>query len=132
MKIQKKYLEVIANVTAACTDIPLKDGRVRDAFLKELGSNLPAYHADLSKIYEKFCEKDEAGKSKTSKPEKGRGVIYHFKDEVLPEVNKELEILDNEIIEIKTTPQLKAIIEKTEYKPKVGESGVIDEILALL
>lgn len=130
MKIQKKYLEILQMIVCNCKDIPLKEGRVRDSFLKELNPLLATFIAERRTVIEKFCDKDEKGKPIIVK--EGKKITYTFPPEDNAELESEIQILKEEEVELQTTPELKAILEKTTYNPAVGESEAIDLIFSLI
>ena len=132
MKVKKQHLEIFF-LTLRGTDgvLSLADARIRDAFMKPLGEAVDTMVADRTKIYEKFCDKDEDGK-----PDTAEG-MYHFSPDIRAEADAELKTLMNEEadVEIKwgvTPAKIKEIMEKSDYKPKYGEAEVIDEIIKAL
>lgn len=122
MQIKKSYLEVLYLVLKE-TELNLAGSRTRDNFLKKLEDPLNTYYTDRRKIYTEYCNKKEDG---TPDIEDG---LYHFKDEVKETVQEELNTLNSELVELSAPEELKDIIEKTNYKPKVGEVEIVDEIL---
>lgn len=122
MQIKKSYLEVLYLVLKE-TELNLAGSRTRDNFLKKLEDPLNTYYTDRTKIYTEYCNKKEDG---TPDTEDG---LYHFNQEVKEALVKELDVLNNEVVELSAPEELKDIIEKTNYKPKVGEVEAIDEIL---
>lgn len=132
MDIKKGQLQTLYSVTRGTEGVlSLKEARTRDLFFKEVGEHTKVYEGDMQKIYEKFCKKNEDGN-----PDLSDGK-YHFEKDVVIDVNKELEELFVEDVKIKidfpiTREQVKEILEKTEYKPKAGETETIDALLALL
>lgn len=132
MKVKKIHLEVFYNTVRGTEGVlGLADSRIRDAFLKPLGEATDAMVKERVAIYEKFCDKKEDGTADT------HGEQYHFSKEVLPEANKELELFAKEEVEVPfvwgvTAEKLKEIIEKSTYKPKYGETEIIDELTANL
>lgn len=50
----------------------------------------------------------------------------------MQKVNEELITLSNEKVELTGVNKIKDFIEVSEYKPKAGEAGVIDELLSKL
>lgn len=128
MTIKKSYLETLFLFTKGTENVlNLADSRLRDTFIKPLFEITKVYIEDRNKIYLEYCLKNEDGS-----PELLDGDKYQFPNEKLEEINKELEILGNEEVEVGTHEKLKEILEKSEYKPKVGEAEIIDEILAKL
>lgn len=127
MQLKKQYLEPLFLLTQG-TDgqLSLPEARVRDKFMKTVNEVTQEYEGHRKVIYEKFCTKTEDGK-----PDIADGK-YHFDKEQLPEVNKELETLLAETVEIATPEGLKDILEKSAYKPRVGEAESIDHILSLV
>lgn len=125
MNLLKSQLEVFYHTVKGTEGVlNLAEGRIRDSFMKPLTEALKTFEEDRKVIYEKFCTKKEDG---TPDVDDGN---YHFDPKEIPEVNKELQTLLDEEVELSTPTGLKEILEKTEYKPKVGESEVIDAILA--
>lgn len=124
MNLQKRYLELFINVLNS-TEPGLAGSRLRDSVLKSITQETEDFFKARTTIYETFCNKDEEGKPDVSDNQ------YKFKKEVLDEVNKELNTLLDEEIEVKITDadRIKELIESTNYKPKYGEVEIIDEIL---
>lgn len=128
MKIKKLHAEILfATIKGAEGILSLADSRIRDAFLKDFVEDVKTYLNDKSGIYQTFCKKDEDGN-----PALVDGDKYEFEKKDLEEINKELLILSEEEIDVPACDKLKEFIEKSEYKPKVGEAEIIDEILAKL
>lgn len=123
MKVKKQYLETLFNfIKGTDEQLTLSESRKRDAFLKEIAPVLETFYADRKVIYEKFAVKDASGKP---------GIVndkYSFEKEVIEELGKELTLLFEEEVEISNLP--KDIVDKSEYKPKVGEVEIIDNLLA--
>ena len=127
LKIPKKHLEIFyLTLKGTEGELTLSEGRIRDNFMKPLGEAYETFVKERTAIYEEFCDKDKDGK-----PDIADG-NYHFSKKVTAKVNKELTTLFDEEVELKETKGLKEIVERTQYKPKVGEAEVIDEILAKL
>lgn len=128
MKIQKKYLEVLFCAVRDCTGLGLVEARVRDSFLLEITPAVDKFFVDRKKIYEHFCNKKADGT-----PDLLEGTKYVFAPEVTKEINEALEVLFAEEEEIAVTDgTIAKFISATEYKPKVGESKMIDEIIELM
>jgi len=127
--LTKNKLEILF-LTVRGTEgvLSLSDSRTRDAFLKPLLEATKTFEEDRKAIYEKFCTKNEDGTPDLTDDK------YHFEPEILEDLNKELTILYTEEVELPVAQNdaLKSILESTEYKPKVNEVEIIDEILALL
>lgn len=127
--VPKKYLEIFFHLAKGTEGVlSLKEARIRDHFLKSFIPIVQTFEEDRKKIFEKFCTKTEDGS-----PDVADGQ-YKFDKGVQKELTEELELLHEEAVEISVlTPEiLKDILERSEYKPKVGEAEVIDEILAKL
>lgn len=125
MTLKKLYLETLFNFTKGTEGIlSLSDSRVRDNFMKPLGETLQTFVNDREVIYKNFCLKKEDGE-----PDLLEGNSYQFPPEKVEEINRELKVLGDEEVEVSTPDKLKEILEKSEYKPKIGESEIIDEIL---
>lgn len=128
MKIEKSKLEALFNFTKGTENmLSLKESRERDIFIKPLAEVTQTYYEDRNKIYITFCLKNEDGS-----PALVEGNKYEFPPEKVDEINAELKTLNEEEVEIKTFAITKEILEKSEYKPKIGETEIIDEILAKL
>ena len=126
MQTKKINLEVFFNfVKGTEGQLSLSEARARDIFIKPLAELTQSFFEDREKIYKEFCLKNEDGT-----PALIDGDKYEFSPEDLEQINKELNILANEEVEINTYAISKAILEKSEYKLKVGEADIIDEILA--
>lgn len=126
MKILKKQLEVLfLSLKGTENVLTLAESRIRDSFIKQVASELDTFYADRKKIFEKFCIKDEDGKPLVKNDQ------YNFENEVLEELNAEITTLLNEEVSIPTEHEvaLKVFITKTEYKPKLGEAEIIDQII---
>lgn len=131
MKLSKKYLEVFFYTIKGTEGIlSLSESRIRDSFIKPLAEATETYLKDRTKIYETFCMKKEDGTPDLLVQEKTTS--YQFPPERLDEINKELTTLSEEEVDLDVPEKLKEILEKTDYKPKTGESELIDEILAKL
>jgi len=125
MKLKKQHLEVLLNFTKGTEgQLSLAESRLRDSFIKPLSEVTQAYFDDRNKIYLAFCFKNEDGT-----PALKDGDKYEFARENIDEVNKELLTLADEEVELETPANLKEILEKSEYKPKLLEAEVIDNII---
>ena len=120
--MKKEYLEILHKVLTK-TDLGLSDARVRDNFIRDLEKHLDIFYSDRKKILETYCNKDEDGKPIVTDDK------YIFSE--IEEVNKQIELLVAEEVDLKLSEAVKAFINKTNYKPKVGEVDIIDKILAL-
>jgi len=124
MQLEKKYLVTLYQLVQGTEGVlTLAEGRIRDAFNKPLYDHTHQYETDRVKIYENYCDK------KDGKPDISDGK-YHFNKKNTPLVEKELQTLNSEEIELPDTKGIKEIIERTQYKPKIGESEIIDTIIA--
>lgn len=108
-----------------CTDISLKDARIRDTLIRELTVPLQVLIHDQTKIAEKFCIKNDTKKQ-------GPLMTYKFKPKEEVKFQKEMEVLMEETLEISILPDTKRVLEDTTYKPKISETLRIDEILGLM
>lgn len=126
MTLKKQHLETIFSfVKGTEGSLTLAESRARDIFIKPLLEVTKTYIEDRNKIYLAFCNKNEDGT-----PNLIDGDKYEFPKEKLDEINKELITLAEEEVEINTYAITKEILDKSEYKPKLGETEVIDEFLA--
>lgn len=129
MKIKKGNLEVLF-LTVRGTEgvLNLRESRTRDAFLKPLTEITQTFEAERRVIYEKFCTKKEDGTPDIDDQK------YKFPPEDLAAVNEELKTLYSEEVEVPVLvpSALLAILERSNYQPKIGEAAVIDEVLAAL
>lgn len=127
MLLAKSRLETLHRVLCGTEEaLSLPDARIRDRFSKMFTELLKTFEEDRKKIYEKFCDKLEDGTPDTSNNE------YKFNQDVLEELNAELATLGAEEVEFTVPEKLKEILEKSNYFPKLGETEIIDEILAKL
>lgn len=125
MNLEKRYLETLFLLVKGTEGVlNLAEGRIRDRFMKGLTETVKTFEEERKVIYEKFCNKHEDGS-----PDIADG-NYHFDPANIPDVNKELETLYSETVEIQTPAEIKDFVERTEYKPKTGETEVIDTILS--
>lgn len=123
MHFQKKYLEIFIK-TLKESELSLAEARFRDSLAKALVDAYNQYLEDRATIFKKFCDKNLDGSPTIVEDQ------YHFKSEVLDDVNAELIILGDEEITFSSDPEkAKQIIEKTEYKAKTGEALSVDELL---
>ncbi len=128
MQIKKAHLEVFFNTLKSTEGVlNLTESRIRDTFMKPLFEVTRTFIEDRENIFQNFCVRDEE-----KKPILLEGKKYQFEPSVTKEVENELNTLNNEEVELKPlySAELKAILEKTTYSPKVGEVEIIDEILA--
>ncbi len=115
MKIKKSCLEVFEKVLVGTENVlNFVDARVRDSFLKKVVEQRATYIDERNKLLISLGIKIEGEEDR-----------YKF----TPEYLKEVEILDVEEIELPDEIKIKEFIEISEYKPKVGEIDIIDEIL---
>ena len=127
MKLEKRYLEIFFKTIKGTEGVlTLAEGRIRDAFMKTLTDVTSQFENDRKVIYEKFCTKSEDGRPDVSDGK------YHFKTEEVPEIQAELETLYAEEVELPSPLGLKEIVERTQYKPEIGESEKIDHIISKL
>jgi len=127
MKLEKRYLEVLYKTIKGTEGVlTLAEGRIRDAFMKDVTEATTQFENDRRVIYEKFCTKTDDGKPDVSDGK------YHFKTEEVSEIQAELETLYAEEVELPSPSGLKEIVERTQYKPEIGESEKIDHIISKL
>lgn len=127
MKIDKKYLEILVNVLRETDGVlALKEARIRDSFLIPLSDAYNQFVQDRVKVYEHFCDKNADGTPDISDNK------YHFKNEVLEELNKELGDLHAETVELDIPPGLPVMLELSGFKPRLGETALLDEFLEKL
>lgn len=86
--------------------------------LRPLLEATQTFEQDRLKIYQKYGEL--------------RDNQYHFKNEDIETVNKEVIDLNEETVELPNISGIKQILENTDYKPKTGEVELIDEVIGLL
>lgn len=123
MHIKKGLLETLFQVTNGTGSVlTLSEARVRDRFMKSVLAETQSFEAERKAIYERFCDKNAEGEPDVTNDQ------YKFASTVLKEMNTELTTLYDEEVSIDVHEGIKAILEKTEYKPKVGESEKIDEL----
>jgi len=124
MKVKKQYLEILFSTLKGTENLlSIAESRKRDAFLKELAPKLDNFYKERSFIYETFCDKKEDGTPDI------RDDQYRFDPAKLEEINSELETLGNEQVIIDLP--INGILEKSEYKPKLGEVEIIDKLIEL-
>lgn len=119
--MQKKHLE-LAYTLLSQTELNLAEARIRDTFIKELSAKLESFYEEKKKIIETLADKDENGAPII------QGEMYKMTN--MDTFNQELNTLLSELVSLEVSDQVKNIIRKTNYKPKVGEMELIDEILA--
>lgn len=123
MKIKKGNLEVLFNVVKGTEGVlSLSESRARDAFAKPLKELVETFINDRNSIYDSFSI------SKELQPD-GKTITWIFPPEKQEEIQKELETLVSEEVEVEAAPVVKEILEKTTYSPKIGESEVIDSLI---
>lgn len=124
MKVKKQYLEILfSTLKGTENSLSIAESRKRDAFLKELAPKLDNFYKERSFIYETFCDKKEDGTPDI------RDDQYRFDPAKLEEINSELETLGNE--EVSIDLPINGILEKSEYRPKLGEVEIIDKLIEL-
>lgn len=132
MILKKGLLTVFYKTLATSKPAKFSIARVRDALTKKVFDELHTFENDRKNIYEAFCVKDEDGK-----PLITNGMYsFELKTPELTKKNvakmqKEVEILSNEEIEIKIDNQdiIKNTIENTEFQPNMEEVELIEELL---
>lgn len=126
MKLKKLQLEPLFNLAKGTeSTLSLAESRIRDSFIKPLSEIVQTYYDDRNVIYKIFCLKTEDGESDLLDGDK-----YQFPKGELDKINKELQILADEEVEVNFPDSVKDILEKSDYKPKIGEAEIIDEILS--
>lgn len=129
MKLKKLYLEILFNFAKGTEGIlSLSESRARDSFMKPLGDALNDFYKQREAIYQHFCIKNEDGTVKWI-----NGNQYEFLKTDVEAINKELVVLSDEEVDVNFTDnpgQIKTILEKSDYKPKVGEMEVFDQIIS--
>lgn len=125
MKIKKSQLEILFNFSKGTEGaLNLSESRIRDKFIKSLSETTQEFYDQRDEIYKHFCIKDEQGN-----PALKDGNKYEFPKDILDVINVELSTLGDEEVEIDTPEGIKEILEKSEYKPKLLEAEIIDELL---
>lgn len=135
MILKKGLLTVFYKTLTNNKPVKFSIARVRDVMIRKVFDELHDYETHKKDIYEKFCNKDENGK-----PIITDGSYSFLKDndkdtkETIEKVQKELDILNNEEVEIPVAnqPIIKDCIENTEYKPKAGEVELIEILISAL
>lgn len=118
MQLKKSHLEVFVKALQATEDVlTFPESRVRDSFLKKLLESYQDYMTFRDELLIKLAS-----------PIEGKVNMYTF----TPEYLKELEVLNEEETELPDEPKIKEFLEKTTYKPKVGEADLLDDIIKLL
>lgn len=128
MKLKKRELE-ITYLVFGNVEADLAGCRVRDAILKPLKEEVDNFYKERKDIGEKYADKNEDGTSKIEND------MYVFPKKDEEKVNKEFNTLLDEEVEIPEKPgttgqKLKELMEATQYKPKLGETAIIDSIIA--
>lgn len=127
MQTKKSNLEIFFLLTKGTEGVlGLAESRIRDKFMKTLTEVTKQFEEDRKVVYEKFCAKNEDGTPKIDNNN------YHFAPDVIEDTNKELNVLLDETVTLEIPEGLKGFLERSEYKPKVGESEQIDAILGAI
>lgn len=135
MILKKKYLTLFyktlaeAKTDVAKNHISLADARIRDALAtKVVYDLLKDFEEARKKIFDEFCIKNKDGN-----PDLKDG-NYQFEGENVKQMMEEVKVLEEEEVtfEIKDPAKIKTFLNNTKYEPQVGESIVIDEIIALI
>lgn len=126
MVLKKKLLTLYYLTLSQAKVDSLAEGRFRDSVAKHAFEALKEFELARIKIYEAFCVKDDKGEPKLVDNN------YQFSREEAPKAAAEVKILEDEEVDVPITNagKVKALIEATKYEPKVGETEVIDELLA--
>lgn len=126
MKITKKFLLPV--IKALSFDMTLKEGRIARDFRKQMAERYNELDADRIALAEKFCNKDEEGKSEMT-PEGN----FKFDKENLDTFLKEVNELTAEVIEIDGDQDvLVGLLEKTEAKLSPEDITLVDDFIASL
>lgn len=104
----------------------LSESRQRDAFLAPLTEVTKTFEQDRKVIFEKFCNKKEDGTPDVTND------LYTFSKEVQEELNEEVNLLLSENVTLECPESLAKWLELTEYRPKEGETAILDEVIATL
>jgi len=135
MILKKGLLTVFYKTISGGKPVKFSIARVRDVLIRKVFDELHAYETDRKAIYEEFCNKDAEGKPII---ENGSYSFLKEKKEdtekTIESVQKELDILNNEEVEIPVAnqPIIKDCIENTEYKPEAGEVELIEILISAL
>lgn len=127
MEVEKKQLQTFYDVLKGTEGIlNLADSRLRDKFMDQIAIHAQTYAREKDKVYIAFARKKDDGTVDIINNQ------YHFDPADVQKVNEELITLSNEKVELTGVNKIKDFIEVSEYKPKAGEAGVIDELLSKL
>lgn len=128
ISLQKKYLPSFFLILKGTEgQLTLPEARIRDRFIPILVEQTSLYEdKERRTIYEKFCLKHEDGSPDV------QGDEYHFPREVIEDMKKEVATLNDEEVTLDIPDGIKEIMEKSAYKPKIGEVEQIDHIITLL
>lgn len=121
IKIQKKSLELVYK-TLNKTVLSFADARIRDAFIKHVKALTLEYYKQRQDIYKELCIK------KDKKPVIKDG-HYEFDPKNVDKVNKEINILNAEYVEVMGDTKVLQIIQKTSYEFSAGEAEQLDEFI---
>ena len=125
MQLHKKDLTILYQVLRGTEGVlTLSEGRVRDALMKPLTEATKQFEIDRNAIYAKFAQKGAIKKE-------GDKTTWKFDKKNVPKVNKEIQLLYAEQVELPVpdAKRLVEIIERTQYKPAMGETEAIDAII---
>jgi len=124
MQIKKKILEPLLKTLQGTEGLlDFRTSRIRDKFVLELIEITNRFLKDKSKIINLFCKRDENDKPIMIDNK------FQFKEEDIEEINKELVTLYEEKENIEFPEEITEIIKKSNYKPLIGETEMIDEII---
>ncbi len=116
--MKKKFCELLYTVLAGTEGaLGFADSRIRDEFMKVLKEKVIEYQEARNKLL-----------TSLGKPMPEKEGYYSF----TPEYNKELEILNEEVMALPNQPKIKEFVALTSYRPKIGEAEMLDEALATL
>lgn len=116
--MKNKFSELLYNVLMGTEGVlGFADSRIRDSFLKVLKEKTVEFQEARNKLLVSLA-----------KPMPEREGFYSF----TPEYLAELEILNNELMTLPEQPKIKEYVTLSSYRPKVGESEMLDEALASL
>lgn len=116
MQITKEEALILQKVLVGTQEkLDFAESRVRDKFLKSLAPEIQSYYEARNKLLISLAEKIEGEENRFN---------------LTPKFLEEEKILNEETIELPDEPKLKDFIELSDYKPKIGEIDLIDNILS--
>jgi hypothetical protein len=131
MTLKKKLLVSFYKALRQTKPLKLADARLRDQVLtKGLFDALHDFEEARKKIYLEFCVKNDKGEPIVM------GNEYQFPPDKkdYDKAQEEIKILEEEEVEVPVAnqPKIKEFLEATIYIPEIGESELIDEVIAKL